>query len=281
MVDTRHGNSRGVVRESLAARRKRRARRTFVGYFLAFGAIYGGLWHLAHHPTFAVAAVTVEGNVVSSDEAVASVARGAMGSAALSLLPMTNAYLARAGRIEARIEEALPEVATATVERRDRALAVSIEERGRFGYWCRVGAAGEECFALDGDGFIFAREDAPAGATRFAGLLAAPDPVRERYAPADSWSNLRDVVEALRGRGFRPARVSSQDGVDFRVSLAEGPEILVDVTHSGKTAIENLEIALNDASLASLRAYAYADLRLPHKVFLREGGAEAVEEPVE
>jgi hypothetical protein len=258
------------VRDSLAARRKKRARRTLVGYALALGVIYGGVWHLAHHPSFAVAAVEVEGNVVSTDETVAAAARGAMISPALSVLPMTNAYLARAGRIEDQIEEALPEVATASVSRSGRSLVVQIQERARFGYWCNGASGAEECYALDEGGLIFAREAPAATSTRFVGLVAAADPIRERYMPEERWANLRAVVESLRDRGYSPARVWSEDGVDFRVALAEGPLVLVDVNQPGQTAMENLEIALGDASLAALRGYAYVDLRLPRKVFLRE-----------
>jgi cell division septal protein FtsQ len=280
VADLKREPSRSVVRESLRARRQKRARRALVAYAIAGAVIYGGAWHLSHHPSFAVAAVTVDGNVVSDDETVARAARGAMSSAALSVVPMTNAYLARGGRIEEAIEAALPEVATASVSKEGKTIRVAIEERARFGYWCR-GAEAEECFALDADGVIFAREAAPADATRFGGQIAAADPVRERYVPEEPWANLRQVVEALHALGFSPTRASSPDGVDFRISLAEGPELVIDVTHSGAQAIENLQIALDDESLSALREYGYADLRLPHKVFLRAGGpvAESIDEP--
>ena len=276
MTGATHGsrNLRGPVRESLAARRRRRARRTLAGYAAAALTIYGGFWHLARHPSFSVGAIAVEGNVVSTDAAVVAAARGALASSALSLLPMTNAYLARTDVVGEAIVAALPEAAAATVSRRGQDLSVRVEERARFGYWCPSTGSGQvvaadDCFAVDAEGFIFAREAAPAGATRFGGLLAAADPVRERYAPPATWANLRAVIDAARGRGFSPARVTSQDGLDFKIELAEGPYLLVDATHAGARAIENLQAALGDPSLASLRDYDYADLRLPHKVFLK------------
>jgi len=268
---------RGPVRESLAARRRRRARRALIGYATAAITIYVGAWHLAHHPSFAVQAVEVEGNTVSSDEAVAAAARGAMASSALSLLPMTNAYLARTGVVEEAVADALPEAASATVSRQGQDLVVRVEERVRFGYWCRT--EGEECFAVDPEGLIFAKENPPAGATRFGGLIAAPDPVRERYAPDEAWANLRAVIEVARGHGFSPAQVTSQDGIDFKIELAEGPYLLTDATHAGSQAIENLQVALDDESLSALRGYEYADLRLPHKVFLKALREETNSEP--
>jgi cell division septal protein FtsQ len=265
----------GPVRDSLASRRRRRARRTLVAYAVAAVLAYGGIWHLARHPAFAIQEVTVEGNVVTPRERVAAVARASLASPALSLLPMTNAYLTRDGRVEEAVEDALPEVAKASVERRGQTLAVRVEERARFGYWCR---AADDCYAVDADGLIFAREAPPEGATRFGGLVAAADPIRARYAPEEPWANLRVVIEAVRARGYSPARVSSEDGVDFTIELAEGPRLTVDATHPGAQAIENLQIALDDGSLAALAAYEYADLRLPHKVFLRAVAAgEAAE----
>jgi hypothetical protein len=269
---------RGPVRESLVARRRRRARRVLIGYAAAAVTVYVGAWHLAHHPSFAVQAVEVEGNTVSSDEAVAAAARAAMASSALSLLPMTNAYLSRAGVVEEAVAAALPEAAAAVVSRQGQDLVVRVEERARFGYWCR--SEGGDCFAVDPEGLIFARENPPEGATRFGGLIAAADPIRERYAPNDTWANLRVILEAARGKGFSPVKVTSQDGIDFKIELAEGPYLLTDATHEGAQAVENLQIALDDESLSALRGYEYADLRLPHKVFLKALREEAAAEPV-
>lgn len=257
---------RGPVQETLASRR-RRTRRALLSYAAAALTIYAGAWHLAHHPRFAVSGVEVEGNVVSSSSKVAAVARAALVSPALSLLPMENAYLARAGRVEEEIVATLPEVVSADVTRDGNELVVRVAERERFGYWCR--ASGDECFALDPSGFIFAREAAPAGATRFEGLVAAENPIRERYATESLWGNLRDLVVAVRAAGFSPTKVSSEDGIDFKIELAEGPYLVVDATHSGSLALENLGVALEDATLGALSGYEYVDLRLPHKVFLR------------
>lgn len=262
----------GPVRESLASRRRRRARRALVAYAVLAAAIYGGAWYVAHHPAFAIQGVDVEGNVVTPDDKVAAIARQSLASSALSLMPMTNAYLTRDGRVEEAVEAALPEAESVSVERRGQKLEVRVEERARFGYWC--GQSGD-CYALDEDGLIFAPESPAAGATRFGGLVAAPDPIRARYAPEDEWANLRQVVEAARAKGFSPAEVSTDDGVDFTVRLAEGPRLLVDASHSGAQAMENLQIALDDESLAALAAYEYADLRLPHKVFLRAAGGDS------
>lgn len=290
MTVSKTKNSRSVVGESLRARRRKKARRALISYALAAAAIYAGAWHLAHHPAFAVAAVTVEGAESADESQIAEAARGALASPALSLLPMTNAYLARAGRVEAAVEEALPEVADASVARVDRTLVVTVEERARFGYWCReksapmpvdvdlaaeAGSAARReaggCFALDSEGLIFASENPTPGATVFRGLVVAENPVHERYAAGEPWGNLAAVIGALRGRGFTPAEVSTPDGIDFKITLAEGPYVLVDAARSGALAIENLQVALGDDSLAALRSYGYADVRLPHKVFL--GGA--------
>lgn len=273
---------RGPVRATLAARRRRRARRALAIYAVLAAALYAGAWYAARHPSFAVHDIRVEGNMVSDDARVVAAARAALASPALSLLPMTNAYLTREGRVEESLAAALPEAAAVEVSRDGLDLAVRVEERERYGYWCRAGAA-DDCYALDGDGVIFAREAPPAGATRFGGLVAAPDPIRERYAPEEPWENLRAVVDAARARGFSPAEVSTEDGVDFTVALREGPRLVLDAAHPGGQAIENLAIALGDETLAPLSGYEYADLRLPHKVFLRpvsaeEPPAEAAEE---
>jgi cell division septal protein FtsQ len=266
VIEIRRDNSRSVVRDALRARRRKKTRRVLVSYLGALVVLYAGAWHLAHHPSFAVERIDVDGNSVSSDEALSAAAISALDSPTLSLMPMTNAYLTRPARIEEALEAEFPEIGTATVARVGTALDVTVVERERFGYWCR----GEgDCFALDGQGVIFASSTPAAGATRFEGLVAAQNPIRERYAPAEVWGNLRAVLDALRARGYAPTSVKSQDGVDFTVALAEGPTVLLDGTHSGAIAIENLQIALDDEALASLRSYEYADLRLPHKVFLK------------
>lgn len=276
MTGTKHRTPRSVVSASLRARRQKKARRALVSYAIAAGVLYAGAWHLAHHPTFAVTGIAIEGAASASEVAVAAAARSALASPALSLMPMTNAYLARTDLVAEAVESALPEVASATVARRDLELVVLVEERERFGYWCRAStgsgqAAGgnEDCFALDSNGLIFARATPPSDATRFSGLVAAADPIRERYAPAETWASLAAVVAALREKGFSPTSVSTADGADFKVTLAEGPYLLVDAAYPGAQALENLRVALGDDSLNSLRAYTYADLRLPHKVFLR------------
>ncbi len=278
MKEVRKHSSRGAVGASLRARRQKKARRALISYAIAAGVLYAGAWHLAHHPTFAVSGIAVEGVASASEVAVAAAARSALASPALSLMPMTNAYLARTGLVAEAVEAALPEVASATVARRDLELVVLVEERERFGYWCREAAlSGEECFALDPDGMIFVRATPPSGATRFSGLVAAADPVRERYAPAETWASLAAVVAALREKGFSPSSVSTADGTDFKITLAEGPYLLADATYPGEQAIENLRVALGDDSLNSLRAYTYADLRLPHKVFLRPADTASVD----
>ncbi len=284
MTGARHKPSRSVVSASLRARRQKKTRRALIAYAIAAGVLYAGAWHLAHHPTFAVAGIAVEGAVSASEAAVVTAAQSALVSPALSLMPMTNAYLARPGLIEEAVESALPEVASATVARRELELVVNVEERERFGYWCRPSTGSgqaiggdEECFALDPDGMIFARATPPVGATRFSGLVAAADPIRARYAPEEAWGSVSSLVSTLREKGFSPSSVSTADGTDFKLTLAEGPYLLADVTYSGEQAIENLRVALGDDSLSSLRAYAYADLRLPHKVFLRPADAASVD----
>lgn len=283
-----HHSHRGAVGDSLRAKRRKKTRRALLSYVMAFGVIYAGAWHVAHHPRFAVEGFEVEGNAASSDEAVEAAARAALASPALSVLPMTNAYLARTGRIEEAVEAALPEVASATVERDGLELVVKVAERERFGYWCPSTSSGQApagsaqgggCYALDPDGMIFAREEPLQGATRFQGLVTAADPIRSRYVPDKTWANVSTIVASLRNHGLTPTRVSSADGVDFRIELAEGPYLLADANQPGAQAVENLEIALDDESLAAVRGYAYADLRLPRKVFLRPLGGEATPAP--
>lgn len=261
-------------------RRAKRSRRLVLWSSLAV-LLYGSLWYLARSEAFAVGDVAVEGNVVASSSAVEAVARGVLdpGTAwsALSLLPGTNAYLAPKARVAAAVRETFPEVADVSVSREGNDLRVAVVERERWGYWCRDVAAGEECFALDRDGQIFAREAAAASSTRFAGQVEAADPVRASYASPEIFAGLRDLLEALRAAGLSPTRVAAEGAARFRVQLAEGPYLLVDASLPGAQTAQNLRVALGERGLARIASYEYVDLRLPRKVFLkaRGGAAEA------
>ncbi|HEY4507653.1 MAG TPA: hypothetical protein VJJ47_02135 [Candidatus Paceibacterota bacterium] len=268
-----------------ALRKRRRARRSrwLIKWTALIVLLYGSLWYLVREDAFAVESIHISGNTVASVSAIEAVARGALASPLWSLRSGTNVYLAPRGRVGDAVKTAFPEVADVTVGREGKDLAVSISERGRWGYWCRPStsseqaAAEEECFALDGSGEIFAAERAPTDSVRLHGLVSG-EPVRARYGDSVTFASLRALVEGLRNLGLRPATIASEENLNFRVTLAEGPYLLIDAANDGAKTAQNLALALGNGGLAKISGLEYADLRLERKVFLKWSPVVAAEE---
>jgi hypothetical protein len=155
---------------------------------------------------------------------------------------------------------------------------VTIKERQSFGRWCD---AGERCFALDENGFVFAPLDGQATstfATRFIfhGELATTTtsyatllPIAGAFAP-DHFSYIISLLRSLESAGFSPVAVVLDSDQDFHVMLEGSYYLRVAFGGEADKVVRDLNLVLaSDALKNKTDQLEYVDLRFGNRVYYR------------
>jgi len=293
-----------LLRSSKLAKRKRRAL-----YFKATGLLFlivsivGVLAYLLSQPKVLIKQIEISGNEVLTEGELRELVEQRLDGRYFFLFPRRSIFLAPFREIERSILETYDRAKKVGTSRTwFQTLHVHVDERQPFALWCREievvlsseqppesqsGASEatstseavvpesqqlEQCYFLDGEGFIFTEAPRFSGSAYFKyyGDIEENEPVGGQFLTQERFGELRLFLDSFfdTGLGVDALRVT---GEGAELVLSEGGVILFTLEQNLTHALDNLESALSvevftEGSLDSLE---YIDLRFGDKVYYR------------
>lgn len=226
-------------------------------------------------PSLLISRFDVEGISTLSPGLVEAAAQTALYDGSWYIAP-NNLFVFSKEKMTAAIK-ALPRVKTVSVSRASmlaQAVTITVEERAPYARWC----VDTECYLLDDDGFIFARDmsETRAVETFFSGGFATgTSPIGKTYAEGH-FLLFRDLIRNLEEKHYRARTLALEEGKDFSAVIASTQAassspftIRASSDVDAKTLVRNLELALQSDTLRDVRALDYIDLRFGNRVYFK------------
>ena len=174
------------------------------------------------------------------------------------------------------IEDFFPRVQRATVSR-DSLLSsvatITLTERTPYAKWC-----GEECFFLDQNGFIFARDSDQSTTTTqliFRGGLTLPEHAIGANYLRSHFGGIKVLMDSLGSTGLTPTGATALDRDSFSISLAEGFKIIASFGAEVNTMVSDVKLVLGVVRAHdSPSNLEYLDVRMKgHGFYVLKGAA--------
>lgn len=262
-----------------ARRRKQRALMFSVCMLLGAG-LMGGLGLASHAERFAIKDVTIQGADNMQANALTASVQSAIGDNFWKIFAKKNIFLYPEARIEEKLSSEFPRIKEVELSRPAllaQAVVVSVTERVPYAKWC----AGETCYFLDADGFIFAPADGAQSTTAYVfrdGLLPARDPIGQTFL-LGRLPTMVHFLELLKQAGYEPQGVTVENEKDFSVPLSGTFTLRVLFDTEGEKVIHDLKLALEADSVRDRVAeLEYVDMRFGNRVYYKFIGQAAQEE---
>jgi hypothetical protein len=215
--------------------------------------------------------VTVSGAMVIGQDAVSDVVKQELSGRYFWLLPKSSIVLYPEKKLQEKLFSTFPRFERVELALDgSQTLEVTVVEREPEALYC----AGEVCYFLDREGFIF--DTAPVFSSgvyfTFTREIPLEEPLGQALLPRGEFRALSQFVEDLRSLGFEPERLTvSRDEV--KIVMDSGAKILLAFPTQYEILLANLEAFLkNDVALGREDFHAQIlelDLRIPNKIFYK------------
>ena len=248
--------------------------------------------HIASYlPQFTYASITVKGTAVLSASDVQIFSQKYLSEHTKGYISETNIFVFKAVDLENALSEKFHRIKRVQVEPDSffaNSLTVSIEERQTFARWCNLVEKEDTCYALDGNGFVFAPLDAQASTSNataytFRGPLATSSnsyitllPIGGQYATGH-FSGILSLIESLGQAGYITTEISTENSQDVQVELQQGFYIKASYGASPDEVTKNLKLVRSSDALKDKQSQLeYVDLRFGNRVYYKFKGSQQV-----
>lgn len=263
--------------------RRERRKKTAVKFLSVFALlvfIFGGIIYLSYRPQFSIKTVEVEG-AVTIGEPVVGLAKKPLEEKLFYIFPRKNMFLYPVEGMEALLLESFPALSSVSIKRQAGTIVVTAEERVPFGIFCPMdteGVASTECFAFDGDGYIFSLErDLAATSTvnlpRFEKRLTTLSPLKTEFLSREKFSSLKQLLAALYAAGLSPNLVRVEEVGDYSFKFADGGTVLFAADGDPKMSVQTLKRLLESDEFKkqayTLESVEYIDVRFGGKIYYK------------
>lgn len=269
--------------------RKRRVRAAAIGAaVLAVVAAGYGIHRLSYLPLFAIQDIAVEGTERLPPQLVGAYASAALADGSYRFFSRENSMLYPRETLENAVEDFFPGISDVRVSITsliNPSLVLSVAERSPFALWCGgvstdVMEAQDACYAMDGDGFVFATKSQllrePETPYIFRGGIAAGEsPVGETFV-GDRVHNVFRLLASLAEEGYEPLGAQVLDENDFIVDLAHGFSVKASFASDPDKLARDLALLFASEPLAGRESEIdYIDMRFGNRVYVAwEGGGD-------
>ena len=285
-----------------SARLKERRRKVVIGKIVLGCISAGGLWGLvfwlAGLSAITIRGVEVWGTVSVSPDSVAASAEKFLSGRYLFTVPRASIFFYPKELITKNIFESYPRVEQAEVRFKNfNTIHIAIAEREAAALWCRplvvpetrLGEKWDDCFLMDGAGFIFDKFDQgdpaspdvvkfttstryPAYVKFYGGLSSTTDPVRQTYAPVKLFRELLLFSDDVAVFGITVLAVRERPDGDLDVELLEGGRLVLSSEPDVASVVSNLQSVISEpdfGGVEGLKKVDYIDMRFGNKVFYK------------
>lgn len=253
-----------------ARRRKQRAVMFSICMLLGAGLV-GGLGLASHTERLAIKEVNVQGAEQLSANALTAAVQAGLSDNFWKIFAKRNIFLYPGGAIEERLSTDFPRIKEVDVSRPSllaQAVVVSVQERQPYAKWC----AGEQCYFLDAEGFIFAEAGSQTPTTEYVfrdGLLPEINIIGQTFLRG-RLPSIVNFLELLKQAGYQPQGVTVDNEKDFSVPLAGAFTLRVLFDAEGEKTIHDLRLALEaDTVRDRVSELQYVDMRFGNRVYYR------------
>lgn len=233
----------------------------------------GAVFYVSRLPDFQIKEIKVQGANIVTAEDVQNIVNEKLAGNYGVLIPRSNAIFAPKDEIEKALRSSFPEVARVTISGVGlTGLSVNIEERKTEAAWCAGAVTGAgDCYALDGDGFIFMKLASATGYVRYYGSVDG-GPVGATYLSGD-FKTLDSFVKDTTGSINRAAdSVSVAVNNDVTLAFTGGGELRFVKTDDTQATLENVASVFASQSFKTKKDFEYADFRYGNKVYVKFKG---------
>lgn len=251
---------------------------------LLAAGLTGGLGFASHLERLAIKNVSVNGAEQLSANALTAAVQSGLTDDRWWIFAKQNIFLYPGREIEEKLSSEFPRIKDVELHRPAllaQAVVVTVEERQPYAKWCLPAQAGDECFFMDDQGFIFAEAlDAQTPSTAYLfrkGLLPETDIIGQTFLRG----RLPEIVgflELLKAAGYQPQGIRVDNEKDFSVPLTDAFTLRVLFDIEGEQIIHDLKLALEADSVRDRVAeLEYVDMRFGNRVYYKFRGEAASE----
>lgn len=243
-----------------------------------------------------VRVVKVSGTVAVSPSAIASSTEKFLTGRYLFTVPRANVLFYPKRSIERDILERYLRVARVEARFKNfHTLNISVTERKTEALWCRsilvqerdVGETRDDCFLLDGDGFVFDKFDLadqtspdvlkfvtpsrfPAYVKFYGGFSSTTGPIGQTYLSSARFQELLQFSENLIPLGATVLAFRERPDNDLDVELSGGGRLVINRESDLSSTISNFQSMIfepNFGGMEGLKKIDYIDMRFGNKIF--------------
>ena len=243
-------------------------------------------FYMAHLPALTIAEVDVSGTALVPADAVKALAEAELQGSFAFVIPRDNALVAPTASIKKAIADAYPAAAAVSVSRPNlKTLAIAITERTPAALWCpgipageisaedaatgTPAAANEDCYRMDGKGFIFATATPDMAFVKYFGDVSG-GPVGSTYLSGDFASLDGTVAGIASSLQQTPEEVlADPSGTDVSVAFDSGGVLRFIRTTDRATILENVASVFASQSFKDHQNFDYIDFRFGDKVYVK------------
>lgn len=230
-----------------------------------------GLIYFSRLEAFQIKTISIEGIKYGDEKPIREAAYEAISGDRFFFVPKSSYLLFPKQNFENKLIQIQKSIVGLDLEfKNDKTLILKIKEKEPIAVLCNQTTGNQNCFIVDADGFIFAKEPiiGDMELVRFYGFFEG-EQIGKIF---DNIKMLTKVVELnvlLKKIGFDISRVETKDNQTYTLNTRQSVKLLIDVNDDPKKISENLNILIAKESLgkAQLENVDYIDLRFDNKVF--------------
>lgn len=256
-------------------------------FVILLGMLVGGLSYLSRIKKLNIAEINIEGNKIIDTDKVKSVVENEIAGKYFWLFPKTNILLYPKNSIKTKVGDTFKRFKNVEISLQNGVLLVSVAERAPEYTWCKkeptIDDDQEDCYFLDGDGYIFDKAPYFSGEVYFK-FYGQNDleqgEASGSYLASGYFDNLILFKSILEDMGLKPVILHLEENNDIKMFLTKakptslGPEIIFKKDSDVQKIAENLKAALDTEPLLSkfkneYSSLEYIDLRFGNKVYYK------------
>lgn len=242
-----------------------------LGVFSLVALLLYGVWHGTRLPAFTITQVIVTGGETISHDTIKSDVEQLLEGEYLGFVPRQFVWTYPESDILEAVA-ATDRVKDPTVLRDGTQLTISFAEFESVALWCNSRVS-DQCVFLDANGYGFASAPQLRGGafTRFV-RSGQPAQMREVFADATDFAQLRALVDLLESASWAVAVVEVDQVNDVFIYLAGGAELKTSLMLTPQETFDNLQATLSAPEYQHFTDgnFEYIDLRFGNKIFVKE-----------
>lgn len=239
-----------------------------ISLFLFFGFIF-----FLRSDFLKIKQVSVETGSLVSEDRVRELATGFMSGSKLLFVPKANIFFFDSQDLEKKIASEFGGVESVDVDRQifSFGIDIKIKERGALFAFCNKSEAGEECFNMSRDGFVFEEEGADINLDGKIVFYSQRNEtvLRSFFDTKERVENYMKFIDSIRARNINISSVTIESFDESFLSTDVG-RVVFNPSDDPYAAAQNASLLIEDIRKQNPEAkFEYIDTRFGNKMFYK------------